>query len=524
MRLTTTATLLAALVAATTATADARPRRVVILDFDGPRAVADTGRNEVITLLGEQYDVVAKQRWEEARAKAQQRSSGPQTWQKAAKTAGVDAVIEGWVQDEGRHKLLTVAVREALTGQELDTVSVRISARGLSDKYRDKLAAELEGVLAYVEGAPEPVTSKLEVLDTRRMIGAKSIKEDRPTGKLVRTDEDDEAPVAKKAKKAAKVVDEDIELDETDEATDDDEDRPKKRKKKKAVKADDPEVAIRADDPAAKEDADLVELFGATSDEGKIADPKASHVPVPSPRFAVSAGGFINSRTLSFDSENPAGVTPYGGVPGKGLNVQIEAYPFPRKTQDGGLNGIGFTLGVAKVVGSTFSYDDLDTVTDYNIDATKYDVGVHWRQPLAELVTVDGGLQYGKSSYNFPGAPGPEEMDVPDASYTYFAAGARLDLNITQGASVGFGAKYLYITEVADITNVGWYGPGRASGHGLDATFKIPLPSNLFVQGTLDWTRFKLVYDGTGDLSDENGVAESSDSTVTGAVNLGVQF
>src|SRR6185503_18485418 len=91
-------TLRFALAAATLASfagmADAKPRRLVILDFDGPRGLADAGREEVVQLLGEQYDVVAKKRWEDARAKAQAKSAGPATWKKAAKTSGVDAVIE----------------------------------------------------------------------------------------------------------------------------------------------------------------------------------------------------------------------------------------------------------------------------------------------------------------------------------------------------------------------------------------------------------------------------------------------
>ena len=48
-----------ALLSASAATAGAKPRRVVILDFDGPRGLADSGREEVVTLLGEQYDIVA---------------------------------------------------------------------------------------------------------------------------------------------------------------------------------------------------------------------------------------------------------------------------------------------------------------------------------------------------------------------------------------------------------------------------------------------------------------------------------
>ena len=59
--------LTAAALCAAVPTADARPRRVVVLDFDGPRQLADTGRSLVLAALGNQIDVVAAQRWEQAR-------------------------------------------------------------------------------------------------------------------------------------------------------------------------------------------------------------------------------------------------------------------------------------------------------------------------------------------------------------------------------------------------------------------------------------------------------------------------
>src|SRR5690349_17775154 len=110
----------AALVGAA-ATANAKPRRVVVLDFDGPRSLADTGRTAIVSLLGEQYDIVTKKKWEDARARASKNTYGPQGWSKAAKASGIDAVIEGYVQDEGRHKTLNIIVREASTGREFDT-------------------------------------------------------------------------------------------------------------------------------------------------------------------------------------------------------------------------------------------------------------------------------------------------------------------------------------------------------------------------------------------------------------------
>lgn len=144
----------AALCAAGTTAVDAKPRRVVILDFDGPRTLADNGRVAVVNVLGEQYDVVSSKRWNEARAQVRD-VRGPQGWRKAAKQSGVDAVIEGWIQDEGAHKLLFVLVRDASTGDEVDKVSVKLGKAGVTPSNSDKLRTQLDEVLEYVDSNPE---------------------------------------------------------------------------------------------------------------------------------------------------------------------------------------------------------------------------------------------------------------------------------------------------------------------------------------------------------------------------------
>ena len=506
------------------ATADANPRRVVILDFDGPRGLADTGHDAVVALLGQSYDVVATKRWEDARAAAQQKTHGPATWSKAAKSTGVDAVIEGWIQDEGRHKVLTVAVREASSGNEIDSVSIKLGSKGLTEQSKSKLQSELDGVLEYIEGTTDPVGSGLRPIETRKMIGAKSTKTEE-------TATEDEVKPIKKKKAVAEATDEpageatdtkptkkkkpasaeaEIEIDPA--TADETSEKPKKKEKDK-------EVATASD---AKDNTDLVSLFGATSDEGKKIDPSASHVPQPTPRFQIGGGGYYASRTLTFEAENQTGPQNYAGVPHKGLEINALVYPFPLKKMDGDLSGIGFSFGIAHSAGSVVTFDDGATVAEYNINQSAFDLGVHYRYPLADLVSIDGHVNYGRNAYTISDAP--TTFEVPDTEYSYLGAGVKLDLNIADRASVGFGAKYMYVLDVGDISSVNFYGPGRASGYGLDGSFVVPLPKSLYVQGALDYTHYSIEFDGVGQITEDEGVVSSSDSTVTGQVNLGIKF
>ena len=112
--------------------ADAKPRRVVVAEFDGERSLADSGRTAVVDLIEDEYDLVAPKRWVDARAAATRGAPGPDSWRKASRKLGVDAVIEGWIQNEGRHKMLTLVVSEARTGKQIDTISIKLGAKGLT--------------------------------------------------------------------------------------------------------------------------------------------------------------------------------------------------------------------------------------------------------------------------------------------------------------------------------------------------------------------------------------------------------
>jgi len=68
------------------------------------------------------------------------------------------------------------------------------------------------------------------------------------------------------------------------------------------------------------------------------------------------------------------------------------------------------------------------------------------------------------------------------------------------------------------------YGSGQAAGVVLDAAVSIPLPAHLFVRGGLEYRKFWIDFDGTGDLSDFYGASSMSDTAVTASANLGVQF
>ncbi len=127
-----------------------RPHHVTVLDFDGPRALADAGRAHVLGALADDCVVIGSRTWDYALARSTEH--GARRWHRASVALGVDTVIEGWIVEEGRHHVLSVSVREARSGLEIDTINVRIGNDGtLSDDARKRLAGDLAELMAWID-------------------------------------------------------------------------------------------------------------------------------------------------------------------------------------------------------------------------------------------------------------------------------------------------------------------------------------------------------------------------------------
>jgi hypothetical protein len=505
--------LTAAALCAAASTADAKPRRLVILDFDGPRQLADSGRSSVLSVLGEQYDVVATKRWEQARAAAAQQTHGPAQWSRAAKQSGVDAVIEGWVQDEGRRKILNVVVREATNGHEFDTISVRLDGKnGISTESSRQLQTSLDEVLDWIDaGQNEPAPSALPVITPRRIGSTKPAAAARPV------DDDDAAPEPQPRRGKRPVA----EVETTSSA-------PTGKSAARADETADAPTAEPAHDAkevstATREAHEIEILFPQGSEERKdVLGAKVDHVPQKTARFAIDAGPYYGSRSLIWDADADANVMQFAGVTSKGVGINAAVYPFPSKQMDGILSGVGFTGSLHHSAGSSVIFPDTNTVEEYVINQNGWELGAHYRAQLGSMIAVDGGAFYGNQTYEIVDAS--PNFEVPDTKYSYLGASAHLDLQITDRALIGFGARYFAVLDSGDLQSVDWFGPADAKGLGLEASFQIPLPASLYVRGQLAYQRISLDLSGGGQITDEEGVLSGTDSTITGNVNLGIAF
>jgi len=537
----------AAFAVATSTVADAKPRKIVIIDFDGlPRTLADTGRRNVLALLADQYDLIPTKKWESARAQAQGR--GPAQWQQASKSSGVDAVIEGWINTEGRHHTLTVQIRDAATGNDIDSVSVKIGDKGLSTESQHELATQLNEVLDWIDGDATSSSAgvNLPILETRPRLGSHDFtkrhddsdddedERSRKKSNLTMRHDRDDRPSHDDRSGRDEPRDDDrksARRSERDDHQDEHDDRDDKKSKKDSD--DDIGDVRRGRDakPSLKQVAtsDATPLTNVLMPEIKtqdiISEALAPRIMKPAPKFLITGGGFVASRGMSFTQDadatgNAPPSYPAQGV--SGIQLGISVYPMPTEKLGSDPSGIGFSLNIKKSVGTLVTADNsvANTSGDYEYDYTSWEGGVHYRYPT-DLVALTGSFSLGNENNSIAFSQG---IDIPDASYNYVGIGGAIDLKVTDRTRAGIGAKYMYVTSVGDVSDEHWYGAGSASGLMLDAHFQIPVSDMLFLHGELDYRRVSMDFEESGDLSYGYGISNITDSSIGASAQLGVQF
>ncbi|HEX4419419.1 MAG TPA: hypothetical protein VH165_16015 [Kofleriaceae bacterium] len=509
--------LTAAALCGAAATANAKPKRVVILDFDGPRQLADAGRSSVLSILGEEYEVVPTKRWEAAKSAAAKRSHGPEQWARAAKESGIGAIVEGVIQEEGRRKILTITVREADNGKEFDPIDVRMDAKaGISAENTRQLQTNLDQLLYWIDTGHNETPAVYAPVSSTGIGSSRSSADDtaevtiRPNPSnhhRVVVDDDAQGEEVAPPKHVRRARTEEVEQG------DDSTTAPAHEAK--------PPVTATATDPD-EPVHDISVLFPANAKEQVQLNPLVNHVPQPTPRFMIDTGLYMGSRNLTFEGDADSNLQQFNGVSSKGFQVNVAAYPFPLKKIDGVMSGVGFTGSMHHSVASSVDFDDTDEVDNYVINQNGWELGVHYRTPINDMVTIDGGAFYGNQTYQILDAS--QDFEIPDTKYSYLGASAHLDLNITDRATIGFGARYFTVLDTGDLSSTDWFGPTDASGIGLEATFTIPLPSSLYIRGQLSYQHISLEMSGGGIITDQENVTDGSDSMIMGNVNLGIAF
>jgi hypothetical protein len=488
MSLTTRLALFSSLgLALAASSADASPR-VVVLTFDGPKELADTGWKSVVSACKD-YDLVPAARWKKELATASRDLHGPAQWKAAAKKAGVDAVVEGWIQDSGRHKQLVVVVHDATSGvTSEDRILIKLGPDGLAKAAEQELVESLTTRIDTIGEHTPAATQSYEVAE-RKGLGAARVKPGYKGAKR-ETGETGDAPATPQVARSA------------DEPT--------------TPAPTGNELGITVQGPAC---TDPLAVNCGKPTEITVAAPRPKLEPY-TPRFRFGGGPFLSSRSLTFNADAIENVTQFTGVDSKGFALQGEVFPFP-VAKNGQLSGIGFSLGLYQSMGSTVGIDDEETTGDYAVDQSGFIAAVHWRQPVGK-VTLDSEVGYSQDNYTIEDPP--EGFEVPDTAYRAVHAGFHVGLAVSPRASISFGGRYHHILGQGDLVSTEFYGPGASSAWSADTSFVVPLPSRMYLRGALEYKKIFTEFTGGGLITDDEDVFDGTDSTVSANVSVGISF
>jgi TolB-like protein len=263
--------------------AEAGRKRVVVLEFEGPRS--EKFHDDLVRLIQKTHTVVSSEKWN---GTAEQLGAGTRSGRdvkKVARKLKVDAIVEGKIEKRRDEFIIRIKLRAGksgeLVGDSIDTKAdgPRIDGRAQKD-LKDELVGKIDDIESNHDGAGGDDADD-DPPARRATRVAKSDDDDKPVRKPARAekDDDDDPPAARKtARKPARKGDDD----------DADDDRSAKRSK----------FAGRSDD---ERGSDRV---------GKAKKPEADDDDKPAPKKTAKAPAKPDKPDRSDDDDKPPAKKP----------------------------------------------------------------------------------------------------------------------------------------------------------------------------------------------------------------------
>lgn len=205
-----------AVVLGTGGVASAGRKRVVVLDFEGPKG--EKFHDDLVKLIKKTHTVVPTEKWNGAAEQLAAGTLSDKNIKKVARKLKIDAVVDGKVEKRRDEFILRLKLYEGRTGERIgDTIDTKAEGPRIDGRAQRDLKDELVGAIDNVES--NHVSG-----------GGGDDEDDAPVKKAKKpssADDEDDKPVAKKAKKPS--------------SDDEDDDKKAKKAKKPSAAGDDDE-------------------------------------------------------------------------------------------------------------------------------------------------------------------------------------------------------------------------------------------------------------------------------------------
>jgi hypothetical protein len=214
--------------------AHAERKRVVVLDFEGPRG--ERFHDDLVRLLKKTHTVVSTNQWNGTAEQLDAATMLDKDVRRVARKLKVDAIVEGLIEKRRDAFLIHLKLREGKTG-EVVRASIRTKAEGprIDARAQRDLKDELVGAIDEVEPNHPDSADDDDARGKKRVSKAEA-----------EADDEEDRPATKRGKKADARGKKRVSQAEAEAEADEEDDRP--AAKKRAARKGAAKVAARADD------------------------------------------------------------------------------------------------------------------------------------------------------------------------------------------------------------------------------------------------------------------------------------
>ncbi len=540
--------------------AGAAPRkRVVVLDFDGPKA--DKFHDDLVGLVKKKYTIVPTDKWNGIAEELDATSPTDANVKKIAKKLKIDGVITGKIEKRRDDYLLHLKLRNGKTGAVANSADTKSSSPRLDDKSSSDIKDELLDAIDQLGGGDakggddDDDDAKPAVADKKKPVAKKGDDDDDDDAKTAKKkppvvakkaaddDDDDDSPKKSgfgKKKPVAKNGDDDDDAKpaataKKPSASHDDDDTPVKttatvKRKPTAKKAGDDDddddakpaahrkVAARSSDDDDDDGTTVTVHKHARHHDDDEDDPATSdHEELSPSQRAVDAdiGLSVTARKLTYRDSSKLANPPlnYNGVPVGGAYIDVLVYPLSigHKRKDL-LAGLGVALSYDKVIKVTSQAQYTDAAGDTQVAALasaseRWTFGPAFRYPLgtgALAPVITGELLYNHQQFTIAqDLPNGMTVDIPNFIYKGIEPRVLFRYPVSPKLELFADTGLQHVTSEGEVSQKNEYGTTHVLGFDFEAGGDYAVNKNIFVRASLRVETLGLNFTGNGTLSND---------------------
>ncbi len=522
-------------------------KRVVVLDFEGPKA--EKFHDDVVKILKKSHTVVPLEKWTSTADELDAAKVTEKNVKKVAKKLKIDGVITGKIEKRHDEYVIVLKLRSGASGEvvgnKVETKSDTPRIEGDSQRaIKDELVAAVDDLEANHGGASDDEATADDPPKKKHKDDDAAATDDPPKKKHHKDDDaaaatDDPPKKHHKDDDAAAATDDPPKKHHKDDdaaATSDD---PPKKKKHK----DDDEASGSGDDPPKKKH----KRVAASEDDDGVTKESGDHPDAMDPETAVNPanraidlgiGLSFTARKLSFKSDADLAAPPpdYSNqAPLPGAYIDGTVYPLSiGHHRTDALAGLGLTFSYDRVlyIKSEKAYTDATTmmtaVASLATTESRWSVGPIFRYPLNGKGAVGGSVVYSKQTFKIAQQlPDMSPTDVPDVTYQAFEVGGFVQYPVIPKLTADLNVGLMAITNPGDIGSTNQYGGGGKIGFEGALGADYMLKPKIFLRAQIRVEEVSLSFNGTGtqttnrDSDPAQDVHGATDLYYGGAVTIG---